>query len=670
MTDESTNLQHEVAGGKTPPVLLGRSGRSPVSHTPKSVKRTSTSVQRHWMSRMRKSAEDLESLETGSADADARCEKTAITFQDVSFSARGPSGEEKQILAPMSGHWESGNLVAVMGPSGCGKSTLLDILAEKKSAAYSGTIHFNGRPRDKLFRRISAYVPQEDVMPAHLTVLESVLFCVALKNERPSMLTNEATLLWAHRRLEVLGLDGIKDSWVGDGSTLRGISGGQKRRLSLARRLVSGAHIFFCDEPTSGLSATDAEACVRYMRHAAHFYNVLVIVVIHQPRVEVANLFDELLLMTANPGRAVYSGKMADAQEHWQTVGFPVPSHVNPVDHYMDLVTPGAPGEACEAFLSHFNEHCKTHLDKMVRDKLHEELKSPLELLEHVRENLLVWGDLPPLQNQVYGVPFGRQLKLVSYRLLLLRLRDKKALLAELISAVAKAIVVGIVYMRTGELTAQQQIAFYFMLCMTISIDGLKNMPTIIGERTVVKMEASESLYSEWAYIIAFAFAGLVQGLVCHSIFVTILFAMTGLRWALLSSVYLWSTLLSIAMDGLYLMVAAAAKDATTAIVMSSPFLMLFLLFNGYTTTRSSVVIWMRWAVDISPVAYSIQQITISAATVYSDDTNLTNGYQYEIERSGFSDQPLVALSVCIACIVIFRTVQVICFIKLNNIQR
>jgi len=581
-----------------------------------------------------------------------------------------PSGEKKEILAPVTGHWTSGNLIAVMGPSGCGKSTLLDILAEKKSAAYSGTVHFNGRPRDKLFRRLTAYVPQEDVMPAHLTVMESVLFSTALKNERPSMLTHEITLEWAHRRLQVLGLDGIKDSYVGDGSTLRGISGGQKRRLSLARRLVSGAHVFFCDEPTSGLSATDAEACVRYMRHAAHFYNVLVIVVIHQPRVEVANLFDELLLMTSNPGRAVYSGKMTDAQEHFRAVGFPVPAHVNPVDHYMDLVTPGAPGAECEAFLSYFNLHCKTRLDCLVSDQMHKQLKSPLELLECEREKLLVLGDVPPVRNSVFGVGFRTQLKLVSYRLLLLRLRDQKALLADLISAVAKAVVVGIVYMRTGELAAQQQIAFFFMLCMTTSIDGLKNMPTMIGERTVVKMEASESLYSQWAYIIAFTFLGLLQGVFAHSIFVVILFAMTGLSWVLLPSVYLWSTLLSITMDGLYLMVAAAAKDSTTAIVMSSPFLMLFLLFNGFTATRNSVVSWMRWAIDISPVAYSIQQLTISAADAYSGNDWLAKGYESAIGAAGFQDQPVRALSVILACIVIFKAIQVICFIRLNNIQR
>jgi len=134
----------ETGGTKgTPPVLLGRSAPPPAEEQQKAaeetspVKRTTTFVRRQWSARMRRSAEDLARLERGATESSHGCEQTSISFKDVSFSAKLPSGEEKEILAPVTGHWESGNLVAVMGPSGCGKSTLLDILAEKKSAAYS-----------------------------------------------------------------------------------------------------------------------------------------------------------------------------------------------------------------------------------------------------------------------------------------------------------------------------------------------------------------------------------------------------------------------------------------------------------------------------------------------------------------------------------------------------
>lgn len=639
------------------------------------VKMTPTDAQKKWNSKMRMSGEALDCLEKGCTEcdtnfSDARCSDTVLTFKDVSFEVKQSNGERKEILAPISGHFASGQLVAIMGPSGCGKSTLLDILAGKKSDPHGGTVHFNGRPRDKLFQRISAYVPQEDQMPKYLTVTEAVEFNGMLKFERPSMVSKSMAQQWIQRRLEVLGLDQVKDTYIGDGTSLRGISGGQKRRLSLAKRLASGSQVFFCDEPTSGLSATDAEACIRYMKHIARFYNVIVLVVIHQPRIEVAQLFDELVLMTANPGRAVYNGKMEDVEDYLHQVGFDVPMHANPVDFFMDLVTPDASNSQVDLFVEQYRDRLEPRVLREVERGLELEMPSALDLLENVRAQMLEWDDMPPVRNSVYGVRFRRQLWYVFLRQVRLRWRDRNGLVADLLGAAVKALVVGIVYMRTGELAAQQQVFFFFMLCMTTAIDGLKNMPMVIGERTIVKMETSEVLYSDWAYIISFTVLNLCQALVVHSIFIAILFAMSGLRWTMFPSAYLWSTLLSVTMEAMYLMVAAVAKDSTTAIIMSSPFMMLFLLFNGFTSTRSSVVPWMRWAIEISPVAYSIQQLTFAAQWAYRDQKELSNGYDYVINTSDYKDQPDVAILVFAICFAVFKLLQMICFRMLNNIKR
>merc|ERR1719188_1972697 len=102
------------------------------------------------------------------------------------------------------------------------------------------------------------------------------------------------------KALADLGLLEVKDEYIGDKS-VRGISGGQRRRVSLACGFAAFPQIMFCDEPTSGLSSTDAEACVKYMRLIAHKYNISITVVIHQPRLEVTKLFDDLLLLTAQP---------------------------------------------------------------------------------------------------------------------------------------------------------------------------------------------------------------------------------------------------------------------------------------------------------------------------------------------------------------------------------
>jgi len=640
------------------------------------AKMSPSDAQEKWSDKMRLSQEALDCLEHGDCDSETfsshstRCSDTILTFKDIAFQVTQNNGQKKDILAPISGHFESGHLAAIMGPSGCGKTTLLDILAGQKSAAYSGTVHFNGRPRDKLFPRISAYVPQEDEMPKYLTVSEAVEFNSMLKFERPSLVSRKMAQQWILRRLEVLGLMEVKDTYIGDATSLRGISGGQKRRLSLAKRLTSGAQVFFCDEPTSGLSATDAETCMRYMKHIAQFYNVIVVVVIHQPRVEVAKLFDELLLMTAGPGRAIYNGRMEDVVGYLQSNGFEVPMHANPVDYFMDLVTPEVSTSQVDLFVQKYREQMEDNVLAVVDEGLEAEMPSALELLESIRAQMLKWGRVPALRNSKYGVRFQWQFYYVFKRQLKLRWRDRNCLLADLLCGVIKALVVGIVYMRTGQLDVKAQVSFFFMLCMSCAIDGLKNMPTVISERTIVKMEVAEVLYSDWAYIISFTFLSLVQEVVVHSIFVVIICAMSGLRSTMFPSIYLWTTLLAVTMDAMYLMVAAVAKDSTTAIIMSAPFMMLFLLFNGFTATRSSMVPWMRWAIEISPVAYSMQQLTFTAMWAYEDNDSLIAGYNYIVSTSDYKDQPIRAVAVIASCFAVFKIKQMVCFHCLNNIRR
>merc|ERR1719291_1411324 len=190
--------------------------------------------------------------------SDMALQGASLTFNDLAFSAVLPNGETKAILEPCSGHFEPGQLVAIMGPSGCGKSTLLDMLAMKKTAPYAGQVFVNGHERDPiLFQRIAAYVGQDDRMPAHWTVREAIEFNARLK--QPSAASDRGSMKEiVDVLLKEFGLAEVADTYVGGASHVRGISGGQRRRVSLARAVAARAPLLFCDEPTSGLSATDA----------------------------------------------------------------------------------------------------------------------------------------------------------------------------------------------------------------------------------------------------------------------------------------------------------------------------------------------------------------------------------------------------------------------------
>lgn len=190
----------------------------------------------------------------------------------------------------------TGELVALMGPSGSGKTTLLNLLAGRvvgRNVNTTGDILVDGTSCSRsTFRRISSYVEQEDALIGSLTARETVNFCARLSQSgyvRPltlvALITEPGTIHHrsitspADRRkvvddlLASFGLSSCADVIIGT-PLRKGISGGQKRRVSVAAQLVTGPSILFLDEPTSGLDSQASFEVVSYLKGIARKLNV------------------------------------------------------------------------------------------------------------------------------------------------------------------------------------------------------------------------------------------------------------------------------------------------------------------------------------------------------------------------------------------------------------
>ncbi|KAI0783919.1 hypothetical protein BC629DRAFT_1582504 [Irpex lacteus] len=180
----------------------------------------------------------------------------SLHFSDISYSLGNHI-----ILDKVSGSVKPGQLLAIMGASGAGKSTFLDILARKnKRGQVGGRTLVNGREvPDSDFKKVMGFVDQEDTLMSTLTVYETVLYSALLRLPREMSL--EAKKFRTLETLHELGILGIKDSRIGE-SGRRSISGGEKRRVSIACELVTSPSILFLDEPTSGLDAYNALSVV------------------------------------------------------------------------------------------------------------------------------------------------------------------------------------------------------------------------------------------------------------------------------------------------------------------------------------------------------------------------------------------------------------------------
>ncbi len=255
----------------------------------------------------------------------------SLYFQNVSYHLNS-----KQILSDIQGMAHPGEIMAVMGASGAGKTTFLDILARKnKRGTVGGDFYVNGeRVSDADYKNVVGFVDQEDTMLPTLTVHETILTSALLRLPRDMGRTAKEQRVFEVEKQ--LGIYHIRDSLIGsEEGKGRGISGGEKRRVSIACELVTSPSILFLDEPTSGLDAYNAYNVIECLVTLAKTYKRTVIFTIHQPRSNIVALFDRLMLLAQ--GKMVYSGPFSQCQDYFDAIGYSCPPGFNIADYLVDL---------------------------------------------------------------------------------------------------------------------------------------------------------------------------------------------------------------------------------------------------------------------------------------------------------------------------------------------
>ncbi|XP_061342942.1 ABC transporter G family member 11-like [Gastrolobium bilobum] len=256
-----------------------------------------------------------------------------LTWKDLTVMVTLSNGETQNVLEGLTGYAEPGTFTALMGPSGSGKSTLLDALSSRlaANAFLSGTILLNGR-KAKLSFGTAAYVTQDDTLIGTLTVRETISYSARLRLPDKMSWSDKRALV--ESTIVEMGLQDCADTVIGNWH-LRGISGGEKRRVSIALEILMRPRLLFLDEPTSGLDSASAFFVTQTLRALARDGRT-VIASIHQPSSEVFELFDQLYLLSG--GKTVYFGQASEAYEFFAQAGFPCPALRNPSDHFLRCI--------------------------------------------------------------------------------------------------------------------------------------------------------------------------------------------------------------------------------------------------------------------------------------------------------------------------------------------
>ncbi|XP_017111869.1 ATP-binding cassette sub-family G member 1 [Drosophila elegans] len=244
-----------------------------------------------------------------------------VEFQDVFYTVKERKNfwrvtGERQILNGVSGSFRNGQLSAIMGPSGAGKSSLLNAISGFRRDGVTGSI--------KIKRDNACYITQDDHHQTLLTVEELMNLACDLKlkhrHKKAEIMTDILENLHLNHRRNV---------------TAEKLSGGERKRLSIALELVDNPNIFFLDEPTSGLDEVTAAQCIRLLQAMAHEGRTIVCT-IHQPSATIYNYFDSIYVLAK--GHCVYQGSPRATIPFLQLAQLDCPIHYSPSDYIIELV--------------------------------------------------------------------------------------------------------------------------------------------------------------------------------------------------------------------------------------------------------------------------------------------------------------------------------------------
>ncbi|OQS03596.1 ATP-binding Cassette (ABC) Superfamily [Thraustotheca clavata] len=543
--------------------------------------------------------------------------KIALTWdiKSVTVEIRKSRRESytKTILKDVKGEALPGQMVVIMGPSGAGKSSLLDVIAGR-NPKFQGSVLVNGQNWSQDMNRRACYVMQDDVFYATLTVREHLLFQADLRMGDAYSLSDRIERV--NYVIEELGLKKCQDTQIGNES-MRGLSGGERKRLSFATELLTNPSLLFVDEPTSGLDSFMAESVVLQLQKLAQEGRT-VLATIHQPSSEIFALFDRLYLLSN--GRTVYNGKASDSVQYFASIGYQCPTYMNPTDYFMrqiiilDLDSPDA--QRVAKIADAWTEYSKTQNNSASSVN-----NAAIESYRETRMGLC------------------GQIRVLCKRNVLRIVRDQIAFKARCFQSFFISIIVGLIYLQLS--LSQTGLQSYSGVLFFISINQVfssanSEFIAVPLELPIMLREWNAALYRASTWYLAKNISEIFFQAFFPMLFLIPLYFMIGFgptNATVFFSFYLFLMLLNSAAVGLGYMVSCMVRRADIAPVIGIVIILPLVLFGGLFLNTSNTPDYFIWLEYISPLKYAYRGL--SRAYWNSIDTIKCDPNQRCIATSG-----------------------------------
>ncbi|RWR88392.1 ABC transporter G family member 8-like protein [Cinnamomum micranthum f. kanehirae] len=479
-------------------------------------------------------------------------------LRDVSFTAR-PS-----------------QLLAIVGPSGAGKSTLLDILAAR-TLPTQGSLLLNNSPlHPASFRKIAAYVPQHDASLPLLSILETFTFAAQLLLPPTCDVSSVVASLLADLRLSHLAHTRLAS----------GLSGGERRRVSIGLSLLHDPSVLLLDEPTSGLDSTSAFNIMQTLGAIASSRRRTVIVSIHQPSFKILSIIDSVLLLSK--GTVIHHGSMSSLEGFLLSNGFTVPPQLNALEYAMEILN---------------QLHDKKELtvtDEPALSSSSSPSHSSNSDLREMRYTSSRIREIFTLYNRFWKIIY----------------RTKQLLLTNTLEALGVGIFLGTIYIHVGlDKQGMEKRLGLFAFTLTFLLSSTtETLPIFVSERPILLRETSSGVYRLSSHLIANTLVFLPYLLAIAVIYSASVYFLVGLCASWQAFTYfvlvIWSVVLMA--NSLVLFLSSIAPNYIAGTSLVTMCLASFFLFSGYFISKDSMPKYWLFMHYFSLYKYALDALLIN----------------------------------------------------------
>lgn len=519
---------------------------------------------------------------------------------------------KKKILFDVSGFVRPGEVAAMMGPSGSGKTTMISILGGRapKMMTVSGRTSFNGHEMSKSIRRSIGYVSQDDLLYECLTVYETLYYAALLR--LPKFMTKEEKLGRVEAVISALGLNKCRDTLIGGGFR-RGVSGGERKRVSVGHELLINPSVLILDEPTSGLDSTTAMHLITTLRNLASGGRAI-LTTIHQPSSRLYRQLDSVMLLSE--GHVLYYGTSQLTVEWFQKQGFPMPYGVNVAEYILDLANGDIEGQNMngEESRKYLIEGMKDYLNSNPRGfikseeqelrRASEELKDFL-LFDATHANSQVNLLEPKKKSDRWGATFIEQFFILTSRALRNR-RFKSMSTQSLLQTIATSIVVVLLWWQSGDgdtlLAAVDVSALIFFVLIYVNFSQLfKAIYTFPNVFQLMVKERTSGMYRLSAFYLSETFCDLPMDYSIPLIFVVSSYWGVHLRQDAGAFIGNVSVMLvsGLCIQTVGLLLGATVRNPETAVSFATVLMIALMLTTGFWVR--DIPSWLEWLKYLGP---------------------------------------------------------------------